>query len=261
MTNSRNFIANFLNYVREIIESAETPFVLFAIILLPVLAPAVPATVTGIRLTTELDFHWALSATTSVVLELLGYVAAVSFIKAISKRWRKEGSTLSVILNGLAYGFYVVAMYLINVELGKVAGDSEVVNRVFAILSFITVPTGLLAAEHINDRSEVEEKEKRRQEERSDKMERYRIKMESSKNVPKPVESSVESSNGKGNLVESSKKVPDWRKVRPGLSKEQLESLANLSPDQMRQYAQETGYGYKTISNWRMRARQELELD
>ena len=62
--------------------------------------------------------------------------------------------------------------------------------------------------------------------------------------------------------LERSKKVPaDWRKVRQGLSHQDLINLANLVPDQMRQYSSETGYTYKTISTWRTRARAELGLD
>jgi hypothetical protein len=73
--------------------------------------------------------------------------------------------------------------------------------------------------------------------------------MESSKKVPENLESSMESS-----------KKDSWRKIRPGLSKKDLEGLANLSPNNMRTYASQTGYTYKTISNWRMRARLELGL-
>jgi len=76
--------------------------------------------------------------------------------------------------------------------------------------------------------------------------------VESSGKVPEQMETSLE----------SSKKVPDdWRKVRPTLSKRDLEKLAKLVPEQMRQYSADTGYTYKTISNWRMRARLELGLD
>lgn len=260
MTNEKNtnFIAGFFNWIREVIESAETPFVLFALIVLPVLAPAVPATVTGIRLHTELDLHWSISVVSAVVLELLGYVGAIAFIKSIYRKFRKEGSVLSVIMNGFAYAFYVYAMYSINVRLGFLAGENSIVNEVFAILSFLTIPTGLLAAEHINERDQKEDAEKLRQEARKDRMDRYKIKhgkLESS------LESSSKFPSKNGNFQESSGKSADWRKVRPKLSKEQLESIANFTPDQIRQYAETTHFTYKTISNWRTNARKELRLD
>ena len=61
---------------------------------------------------------------------------------------------------------------------------------------------------------------------------------------------------------ESSKKVPkeDWRKIRPKLTPEQLLEIANLSKEQMEVYSRNTGYTYKTISNWRKSAREELGM-
>lgn len=61
---------------------------------------------------------------------------------------------------------------------------------------------------------------------------------------------------------ESSEKVPqDWRKVRPLLTADDLSNLARLTPDGMRSYSAQTGYTYKTISNWRSRAREELGMN
>lgn len=272
MTNKTNFIANFFNYFREVIESAETPFSLVAQVILPVLAPVVPAIITGIRLNSEMNLDYRLATIIVIVLELLGYAGAVTFIKAFSRYIRKEAPFSKVFMHAVVYGFYITIMYFTNVKLGLMAGDSSIENQIFALLSFITVPTGILAAEHINERDQKEEREKRyieekeekeklRQERRADSMERLRIREESSKKVPNNGGNFPESSNGNGNSLESSKKVPDWRKVRPTLSKEQMESLASLSPDQIRQYAQETGFTYKTISNWRLHAREELNLN
>ena len=76
------------------------------------------------------------------------------------------------------------------------------------------------------------------------------------------VESSKAKVEGSGKFQESSKKVSsDWRKIRPTLTDKQLRDIAHLTPDQMRSYASDTDYTYKTISNWRSRARQELGID
>ena len=173
---NKNWLAEIFDWMREVIEAAETPFAKFAIFVLPILAPVVPASVTGVRLTTELNFHPALSFITALVLEMLGYVGAISSIRAIYKWFKKEGSFLSVVLNGLAYAFYVVAMYQINVRLGSLAGDNPIVNQVFALLSFITIPTGLLAAEHINERTEYYEQKELRNERRAERIEKYKIR-------------------------------------------------------------------------------------
>lgn len=269
MTNEKTFLAKFFDWLREIIESAESPFSLFARVVLPILAPIVPAFITGVRMRSEVlgaDLGW-LAWTTAVTLELLGYAGAITFIKSISRFFRGEGSFLSVVMYGGVYAFYVTIMYLINVRLGFMAGDSEIINQIFALLSFITIPTGILAAEHINEREKKEEiekkehelkeeKERRRQERREDRkeLERLKLGLESSESSEK-----VSKSNGKSE--ESFQKVSDWRKVRPQLSREQLERIANLSPAEMTQYASETHLTYKTISNWRKNARRELGVE
>jgi len=74
--------------------------------------------------------------------------------------------------------------------------------------------------------------------------------VETSKNVP----------NQDGNKMESSKKVPDWRKVKSTLTPAQMQAMAEWTPDQMRTYASKTGFTYKTVSNYRLRARLELGL-
>lgn len=178
MTNRKtNFIANFFNWIREIIESAETPFSLFAIVILPILAPIVPAVITGVRLNSEMDLDPRLATVTAIVLELLGYAGAITFIRSFSRWLRNESSFIKMLMYGGVYAFYVTVMYLINVRLGLMAGDSTIANQIFALLSFITIPTGLLAAEHISEREEKEEKEKLRQERRADKMELQRMKL------------------------------------------------------------------------------------
>lgn len=74
-------------------------------------------------------------------------------------------------------------------------------------------------------------------------------------------ETSKKPSNPGGKNAESFQKVSnDWRKVRPTLDPNALRSLANLSPAQMQVWASETGFTYKTISNWRSNARAELGL-
>ena len=90
-------------------------------------------------------------------------------------------------------------------------------------------------------------------------------KMVSSIEAEESSGNSLESSKAKvedsGKFQESSKKVSsDWRKIRPTLTDKQLRDIAHLTPDQMRTYASETDYTYKTISNWRGRARQELGI-
>jgi len=188
------WLANIFIKQREIIEAAETPFAKLAVFILPILAPAVPAFMTGFhiyQLFIEIfsfaykdEASLGMAAVIAITLELLGYVGAISFIRSIFDwiRTKEDEHLLPMLLNGAAYIFYLVAMYLINVSLGKYF------NTVFGLLSFITVPSSLLAANHLNELREDEEnsklsdrelQEKIRQESRLDKLELEKLRIKS----------------------------------------------------------------------------------
>jgi hypothetical protein len=201
-------LATAFNKYREVIEAAETPFAKLAVFVLPVIAPAVPAFMTGVHLfqlfVEIFTFKYVngvsggMAGLASVTLELLGYVGAIAFIKSVFD-WihtKEDEYLLPMVINGLAYGFYLVAMYFINVELGKHFGTPAIVNNIFALLSFITVPSGLLAANHLNEiqanerkekKEERERKERERQEARADKLEieKTKIKNQAKANMRK----------------------------------------------------------------------------
>lgn len=289
-----SWLAVQFNKQREIIEAAETPFAKLAMFILPVLSPLVPAFMTGMHLyQIFLDIFTFdgseylsgfLAIVAGFVLELLGYVGAITFIKGIFNylSTRQTEYLVPMVLNGSAYVFYLGLLWMINYQLGKYLGVDPTLNNIIATLSFVSVPTSLLAGSHLSEKAKEEREERERnlqaqllkdQQDREDqlraeqnslelskaeqerlyKLERYRVKHGK---VPAP---NLESSNEDGNLLESSKKVPDWRKMLPTLSKEELERLAGLTPTTMQQYASETGFTYKTISNWRTRADEELK--
>lgn len=187
---SNNFLASFFQSFREVVENAETPFAKLAIVILPIIAPLVPALLTGIRMQIlllnligdKLDKNFASGGafTISVVLELLGYVGAVMFVRSIYNLIKNKSLEyyLPVFLTAIAYIFYLADMYAINVQLNNDVPNTTVV---FGLLSFMTVPTGLLAATSINERQEKEQEYETRQEQRQDKMERFRIKHTGSK--------------------------------------------------------------------------------
>lgn len=183
-----NWLAEFFNRQREVIEAAETPFAKLAIFVLPVMAPLVPAFMTGLhmfRLLIELfTFQYAneisgfMSIVIGITLELLGYIGAILFIQSLFQwiKTRKTEYILPFTLNGLAYMFYLVAMWLINFQLGKYFGTPEIVNNIFGLLSFITVPTGLLAANHLSQKELKEDEKEMREEKRKERLEKLKIK-------------------------------------------------------------------------------------
>ena len=166
-----NFLARIFEWNREVIEAAETPFAKLAIFILPILSPIVPASMTGLHIFKLMqiifDFgevqdkvSWAMAVIVGVVLELIGYVGVVAFIQAIYRwiKFRRIEYLVPAVLNGFAYLFYLVSMFAINYQLGKYFNTPNIVNNIVGLLSFITVPTGLLAANHLSENADSEEK-------------------------------------------------------------------------------------------------------
>jgi hypothetical protein len=180
-----NWLAKIFDWNREVIEAAETPFAKLAIFILPILSPVVPAVFTGLHVykLMQVIFGAGLiskgtAVIVAIVLELLGYVGVVSFIQDVYKwvKTRKDEYLVPAILNGLAYGFYLVAMYFINFLLGQYFNTPEIVNKIVGLLSFITVPTGLLAANHLSSKAEYEENKNLRREKQEFKLKEKAIK-------------------------------------------------------------------------------------
>lgn len=268
-------LAAFFDRQREIIEAAETPFAKLAIFILPILAPIVPASLTGLHLyklfLLIFVFSYAdrISATLAIlvalVLEMLGYVGAISFIQAIF-RWVKTKNSLyalPALLNGLAYLFYLVLMFLVNYMLGQYFQTANIINIIVGLLSFVTVPTGLLAANYLSQKELKEEDREDRKLRKDERIQKYAIKhgaklSESSVTYQKVTESSQ-------NLSESPTKVSetfpkDWRKLRPNLSAEDVQKLANLSAEGVKKLSVKHNVDERTVINWRMYAQRELGI-
>ena len=270
-----NRLANWLNRQREVIEAAETPFAKLAIFVLPAISPLVPATLTGLHLYKLLlqvfdgvryadTVSRGLAIVAAIVLELLGYVGALSFIESLY-RWIKTRQDEYLVpsgLNGLAYISYLIFMYFINVLLGQYFGTPPIMNNIVGLLSFITVPTSLLAANHLSQKQEKEDAKELRLEQREERLAKYGIKYGKFPNPQETFRADVESfqkvSNPVRKFPESFYELSSWRRIFPQLSREELESLASMTPAQMQECATETGKTYKTISNWRTSAREAI---
>lgn len=270
MTENEHWLASIFIKQREIIEAAETPFSKLAVFILPILAPTVPATLTGMHLFKLFldiftfsyadNFAAVLSITTALVLELLGYVGAMSLIRNLYLwiKTREDTYLVPTVLNGTSYIFYIIAMFSINISLGNYFQTPEIVTNVVGILSFITVPAALLAANHLNEVYDEETRERTRKDESNQKMDMAKLKENTKieKYKLKYGATSVRTPD-----VEDKTEKMDWRKFSAKLTPEAKLELANLTPDQMREYSKNTGYTYKTISNWKNRARLELQID
>jgi hypothetical protein len=165
---STHWLADKFNTQREIIEAAETPFSKLAMFVLPVISPMVPATMTGMHLyQVFLDvfkfsgseyLSGGLAIASGLVLELLGYVGAVTFIKSAFNYFSTYYTEYIVplVLNSISYLFYLILLWMINYQLGDYLGVNPTLNNIIATLSFITVPTSLLAGSHLSEKSWTE---------------------------------------------------------------------------------------------------------
>lgn len=257
-----DFLAGLFRWLRDVIEEADRPVSVLIMVALPFVAPIIPAWVTKGNLERYMDYEPQTALLAAIAFALVGYVAMISSIGAIMNYIEQEKNNrvwLPVAISVGSYAVYVLALILVNIVLEIENNVPATKVAVTALMTLgLEIPTSLLNGTRIQERNKEDRNAKLRKEKRETRMETLRIKMESSKKVSnrggKFPESSEES-------LESFQKVSSWRKVRPQLSREQLESLAKLSPDQMRQYAAQTGMTYKTISNWRTNARNELGIN
>ena len=217
-----NKLAEFFNQQRELIEAAESPFAKLAVFILPILSPIVPATLTGMHLYQlflelftfpgAITFAKISAFIPALVLELLGYVGAISFIQALFKWIESRGNgndgdkfLVPAILNFFAYVFYLTAMWLINVSLGKYFQTPEIVNSIVGLLSFITVPTSLLAANHLAIKEHDAKEEVVRQDKNT-----FKLQKEMLKHGMNPL-TQYQSSTPDPIKEDNSKKKDDWR--------------------------------------------------
>jgi hypothetical protein len=259
-----NRLAEFFNKQREIIEAAETPFSKWAIFILPILAPIVPASLTGLHLyklfLQIFTFSGAdrvaiiLSVIVSLVLEMLGYVGAISFIQSVF-RWVKTRNSLYFLpsfLNGLSYSFYLILMFMVNYLLGRYFQTPDIINNIVGLLSFMTVPTGLLAANYLSQKELKDEDKELRRENREERLEKLRIKQgKLTETYQKDVEK----------VSESSENLPkDWRNLRKILTEQDVANLAHLSAENIREVSVKYRVDERTVINWRMYAQKELGM-
>lgn len=253
-----NWLAWFFNWNREVIEAAETPFSKLAIFVLPVLAPIVPAFLTALHVAKLMfamfDFgtytdgvSLGMAVVTGVVLELLGYVGAISTIQHIF-RWVKTKADENLVpaaLSGAAYLFYIILMYFINVKLAEYFGAAVIFNQVVGALSFLTIPSGLLAANHLTQRADQEEDDKLRQEARED-----RIKMKAIKHGLNPYQAT------QGVRGKKEKHASDFKEQIPVMLQEHFDKtgrvmgLTDITAKLKLDHAKNKGFVSTARSNW-----------
>ena len=244
--------SEFFEKLNDWIRNTESSIVNFLSAFAPWLAPIIPAYMTFSHAVGVLGFPLYIAIPAALVVEILGFSAVSTFLAFWFYNRRKvagaKRAPLEIVV--LAFAFYLALIIVSNVLLDASAGtywEAWAIVGVRALYTLQTIPAALIVAVRTQHRELLLELSREKAEKVAGKLQ------EGSRKVPERDGNFPED-------LESSKKVPSWRTMRPQLSKKDLENLANLSPDAMRSYASETNYTYKTISNWRLRARAELGI-
>ena len=175
-----NWLAGIFTWLRTVIEEADKPISLLVTVVLPFIAPLVPALITSNNLNRYMGLDDYQSAISAVTFEAIGYVAMIATVGAIM-RWvddeRNQRSWLPVVVAGSSYACYIIALILINLILEIENGIPATNVAVTAFLTVgTTIPASLLNGTRISGRDQNERENTIRQEKRQDGMARYKIK-------------------------------------------------------------------------------------
>lgn len=227
----KNFLKNFLEWLRDLIESADLPLVMLVLVVLPFVVPAVPAMVTANNLTNNMSFSPVMSILSGVTVELLGFAGAILFLRSIMEwvKSRNKKSLVVVFLTGGAYAFYLAAIISINVVLDIVTGKPLAYVIVIALLSLLSIPSGLLAASRIDDQAEKLEAERLRKDRQNYRLEKLKIKQGFASDT-------VQVGNKKG----------DWRTLTPQERHEVIHVLSITDIMHKHNVSQTTAYTWKS---------------
>lgn len=235
---------NIFDRFNEWINDFEGSFVNSLTAFAPWIAPLAPAYMTYVHMVQFLKFPPLLSFLLAAMVEILGFGTVSTGLDFwfYNRRERAGNKKAPLMIPVITFAFYLILILVSNVVVdisnAYLSEDWQkgAVILVRLLLTLQTIPGALIVAARTGHRDLLKEIKREKEQ-----------KVESSTKVP-------ESSNI------HQEKWADWRKFRPTLTEDQLVNLANSDPSSMKSMAEETGYTYKTISNWRMRAREELGI-
>ncbi len=249
---------NIFERMNKWVNSVESSVVNLLTALAPWLAPLIPAYMTFQHMKDFLFFPDWIAWIAAAIVEILGFSTVSTFLEFwfYNRRERsgKAKAPVEIIIGVFIFYLFLIIVSNVVIDVSIAFLSVEWQKLAVVIVRFLltcqTIPAVFIVATRTGHKNLLEDIKKEKDEAKQAKQERKQGVMESSQKVP----------NLSNSEEEVSKKPDDWRKVRPTLTLDQLKELANLKPDQIRNYAEKIGYTYKTLSNWRMRARAELNI-
>lgn len=256
-----NWFANIFIWVNDVIEAADRPISQVVMVLLPFIAPILPAMITAKSLREYMNLPKEWTWIGVVAFEFVGYLGMISLVGALMawiKDEKNHRSWTNVLVTGTAYTFYLLSLIVTNLIL-ELENDVPVSHvTVTACLTVgLSVASSLLNAQRIFDRNTEDKEEKRREKDRQERLEKYRIKYGNNEKVAGKLLESRES------VEKVSSNLPtDWRKIRPKLTPEQVSFIAQSEPKTIVETLSKSGLNIspRTASNWHTYAMEEKGL-
>ena len=178
-----NWLANIFVWLHSVIEEADKPISLVVMVILPFIAPLLPAIITAQSLSKFMEFEIAETWIAVISFELIGYLGMIAVVGALMRLVNnKDDKKIPVLKMNFnfylfAYVIYLLTLLISNAIFEFVNGAS--LTRVAVILCLtvgLSVSAGILNASRIYDRDESDDDFVIRQEKREDRMKRLALK-------------------------------------------------------------------------------------
>lgn len=256
-----NWLAGFFYWWYQVIEEADKPISLVVMVILPFIAPLLPAIITAHSLTVFMGLETWETWIAVVSFELIGYLGMIAVVGALMRivkntdAKKTRGLKLNFNFYLFAYIVYLTTLVVSNAVLEYVNGAD--ITRVIVILCLtvgLSVSAGILNASRIYTRDEKSEEYVIRQERREDNLKRTAIKH--GINVFALTQDIVQDVvQDKVPEMQNGAIVGDWRADEGKLSKKDLHWILNAPvKDVMKRYKLKR----RTAFNWKQRAEEKL---
>ncbi len=235
---------NKFDQLNDWIRDTENSIVNFLSAFSPWLAPLIPAYMTFQHALGTLKFPFFFSFAGSAVVEILGFSAVSTYLSFwfYNRRNKAEGKKAPLTVVVVAFGFYLTLIIFSNVLLDTFPSEKWAEITVRALFTLQTIPAAMLVSVRTQHRELLSEISKE--------------KKERSESNKKPSESQEKEESS---VSETFRNFPkDWRSLEPMLTYEQTMEIAQLTPVDVRKWANGIGVSEKTITNWRSNAQSKL---
>lgn len=243
---------NRFDILNEKVNDVEGSLVNFLTAFAPWLAPLVPAYMTYDHMTTFLKFPSWLALVLALVVEILGFGTVSTYLAFwfYNRRERAKGKKAPIEMVVLSFGFYLGLVVVSNVviDIAKSFGTPDQLQwSLIAVRVFLTlqmIPAAIIVGVRTQHRGLLREI-------------KVELERENEQELPETFRKLPE--EGSGEEKEPGNLPNDWRSLRPTLSADDLVFWSTISPMQVKELSASYKVDVKTITNWRARAKAELD--